>query len=104
MHRLCLVPEAGKIWVVAPQGTIALSRESVEDAFSQAAEQELRETTNAAVDSARATAEKAAYGEFRNEDAFSVQKLSGLTHRASCVPSSHRRKSRGHEAARARCH
>ena len=61
MHRLCLTPEAGKVWVVTPPGTLALSRESVEDAFSQAAEEDIYKTTGAAIQSARAVAETAAH-------------------------------------------
>lgn len=61
MHRLCLIPEAGKVWVVTPPGTIALSRESVEDAFAQAAEENMYKTTGAAIQSARSIAETAAY-------------------------------------------
>ena len=61
MHHLCLTPEAGKVWVVTPPGTLVLSRESVEDAFSQAAEEDVYNTTGAAIQSARAMAEKAAH-------------------------------------------
>jgi len=73
MHRLCLTPEAGKVWVVTPPGTIALAREGVEDAFSQAAEQELRDSTATAVEQAKAAAEKAAY-----EAGFEVAKQRNL--------------------------
>lgn len=61
IHRLSLIPDAGKVWVVTPPGTLALSRESVEDAFSQAAEEDVYTMTHTAIQSARATAEKAAY-------------------------------------------
>jgi hypothetical protein len=57
-----LIPEAGKVWVVTPPGTLALSRESVEDAFSQAAEEDVYTMTRTAIQSARAAAENAAYG------------------------------------------
>ena len=73
MHRLCLTPEAGKVWVVTPSGTIALARTGVEDAFSQAAELELRDSTAIAVEQARAQAEKAAY-----EAGFEVTKQRNL--------------------------
>ena len=73
MHRLALTPDAGKVWVVTPPGTIALSRESVEDAFSQAVEEDLYTSTGAAIQSARATAETAAY-----DGSIDVAKQRGL--------------------------